>query len=299
MPLILLMLACDFLLPAAVPKIDKARLESYVRYVESFTAQVKMTTGDPESSAYPGYFRVVVRLSVDNAPIGERILYTADGEHFLNGQLWALGKNPFLETLEHLPADGASFGPADAKVTMVVFSDFECPYCREFAKTLRTNLVQKYPNDVRVVFEEFPIQSIHPWAVAAAQAAECLRSEKPAAFWAFHDWIFDNQGEVNAANLKEKTLNLAKEQGIDTGKVAACIDSHATAGMVNADIEKGRELQVQQTPTSFVNGRTVGGALPWKSIDGLIQLELNRPKDIPGSPAEKCCAVPVPSILKK
>jgi protein-disulfide isomerase len=265
------------------PKIDKQKFQEFLRYAEGYTEAVKFSIDDPVPSAYPGFWRVIVHVSLGERKAGDRLYYvTAEGQNFISGTLWELGKNPFADILAQLPTNAPSFGPADAKVSVVIFSDFQCPYCREFAKTVRDNIPKKYPNEVRVVFVDFPIDAIHPWARAASEAAHCLADQKPSAFWDFHDWIFEHQGEVNAGNLREKTLTIAKEQNIDASKVGSCIDSHATAGIVEEAVKQGRLLQVQQTPTEFVNGRLVGGAVPWKGLDSVIELELKRPKDIPG-----------------
>ncbi|MGA8028162.1 MAG: thioredoxin domain-containing protein [Bryobacteraceae bacterium] len=283
----------------SAPKIDKQKLENYLRYAEAYSAKVKFVIDDPAPSPFRGYFRVLVHLS--NGPQRlDRVYYvTLDGQHFVNGSIWDLNESPFLDNLQHLPSDGPSFGPENASVTMVVFSDFECPYCREFAKTMRDNVPKKYPNDVRVIFEDFPLESIHKWARAAAEASHCVGDQKPEAFWVFHDWIYDHQGEVNESNLREKTLAIAKEQNLDLSKISSCIDTHATAAQVNQSVEAGQSLQVQQTPTIFVNGRTISGAVPWNTLDTVIQLELNKPKDVPGAPASKCCEVTIPTVIKK
>jgi protein-disulfide isomerase len=295
---------------APAPKIDKPKFEAYLRYAESFTSGVKMAIDDPTPSPYTGYFRIVVHLTMGPQQ-AERVYYvSSDGERVVNGAIWNLNETPFLDTLQHLSTDGPSFGPVNAKVSIVVFSDFECPYCREFAKTMRDNIPQKYPNDVRVVFKNFPIEAIHKWARAAAEAGSCLASQKPSAFWAFHDWIFEHQQEANDTfehqretfdkYLKDRALLIAKEQNVDAAKVASCMETHASAQDVEKDLEEGRLLQVQQTPTLFVNGRTVAGAVPWATLDTIIQLELNRPKDIAEPPAAmKCCEINVPTIVKK
>ena len=83
---------------------------------------------------------------------------------------------------------------------------------------MREELPKKYPDKVRVVFQDFPLTNIHPWARAAAESAHCIADQKPAAFWAFHDWIFDHQKEVTAANLREKTMDIAKQQSLDKAK---------------------------------------------------------------------------------
>ena len=295
---------------AAAPKIDKAKLGTYLRYIEAYTPEVKLEIDNPTPSAYKGFLRVLVHLSMGEQKLGDRLYYvTPDGERFVSGSVWDLKENPFLETLERLPSGGPSFGPENANVTIVAFSDFQCPYCREFAKTVRDNLAKKYPDTVRFVFEDFPLDSIHPWARVAAEAAHCLGDLKPAAFWAFHDWIFEHQGEVNdsfehqKANfgkyLRGKTLAIAKEQGMDEAKVGACIDTHETAKQVEESLKTGRILQVQQTPTFFINGRTVPGSVDWKTLDAVIQIELNRPKEIPGTARAGCCEVTIPTIVKK
>src|SRR5581483_4171165 len=118
----------------SAPKLDKPKLESYLRYAEGYAANVQFAIDDPAPSPFQGYFRVMVHLSKGSQKL-DRIYYvTPDGQRFINGNVWDLGDSPFLDTLEHLPTNGPSFGPSNAKVTIVIFGDFECPYCREFAK---------------------------------------------------------------------------------------------------------------------------------------------------------------------
>ena len=294
---------------AGAPKVDKQALENYVRYAEGYTSAVKFTIDDPQPSAFPGFFRVLVHLSMTSAggtsKLDRSYYVTGDGRHFINGAIWSLNESPFKETLAHLPADGFSFGPADAKVTLVVFSDFECPFCQGFAKTVRENLPAKYPKDVRVVFKDFPIESIHPWARAAAEASHCFGKQKPDAFWTFHDWVFAHQKEINRDNLRQKVMALGKEQALDADKLGACLDSRATAAEVEESLKAGQGLQIQQTPTLFINGRMEPEALPWPTLDAIVQLELGRPQSIPGPAARTgamagdCCAVGIPSVAKR
>ncbi|MDQ2843159.1 MAG: DsbA family protein [Acidobacteriota bacterium] len=273
--------------PAKLPPLDKSKLERYLRYAEGFSPTVKFVIDDPAPTPLTGYYRLLVHLSMGEAK-QEKIYYlTADGKHVLGGPLWDLNDNPFLETLGKLPVGGPSFGPSDAKFTLIVFSDFQCPYCREFARTLRDNLPQKYPKEVRVVFKDFPIDSLHPWARAAAEAGHCVGDGNQAAFWAFHDWIFQHQGEISSNNLREKVLGFAKEQSLDPSKVASCMDSHATKGEVEQNVQEGRELGIQQTPTFYLDGRTVPGAVPWTALNSLIEMEVNRPTSIPDAPPGK------------
>jgi protein-disulfide isomerase len=284
---------------ASTPNIDKQKLEAYVRYAEGYSPEVKISIDDPAPSPFAGYYRILVHLTAGTHKLDRLYYASQDGQEFINGNVWKLGQTPFLDTLQHLPTNGPSFGPSNAKVTIVVFSDFECPYCRELAKTLRDNIPQKYPTDVRVVFKDFPIDSIHKWARAASEAAHCLANQTPGAFWAFHDWVFEHQQEVNETNLRDKVLEFAKQQKLDGAQVSSCMANHATAQEVSQNQQIGAALQISQTPTIFVNGRTISGAVPWQTLDSVIKMELNRPKEIAASSAEKCCEITIPTVSKK
>lgn len=266
---------------ASVPKLDKARLEQFIRYTEGYTAMVKIEIGEPEPSAFSGMERLPVHLSMGEQKI-DKVYFVGPQGQIVNGAIWNLQESPFADTLRHLPRTGPAYGPANAKVTLVVFSDFQCPFCREFAKTIRDQIPKKYPNDVRIEFQDFPIVSIHKWALPAAEAAHCVGANNADAFWKFHDWLFEHQEEMNPGNLKEKATAFAKAQGMDEAKVGACVESHAGAAQVKEGMQAGQALGVQQTPTSFVNGRMVSGALKAADLDAVIQLELSRPAQIPG-----------------
>ena len=141
----------------------------------------------------------------------EAFYVTKDGQHIIRGVVYNLAKNPFQEDLDKLKTSGApAFGPATAPVTLVEFGDFECPNCKEEAKTLRDNVPSQYPTQVRVVFKDFPLEQIHPWAKAAAIAGRCIYRQSPTAFWKYHDWIYDHQVEITPDNLKTQVLDFAK-----------------------------------------------------------------------------------------
>jgi protein-disulfide isomerase len=267
--------------------IDKQQVENYLCYAEGFSSAVKFAIDDPKPASIPGYFSLNVHLTMGAAKQDKTYYLSGDGKQIFTGEIWSLNANPFREIASKIPTDGPSFGPADAKVTMVVFSDFQCPYCREFARTIRETLPQKYPKDVRVIFEDFPIESIHPWAEGAAEAARCVAEGKSELFWTFHDWVFDHQGEINRETLPAKVAAFAKEHSLDTNKVQACLDSHAMKSKVQESVARGRALGIEQTPTFYINGRSVPGALKWDALNTLIQMELNRPNNIPDLSAQK------------
>ena len=131
-------------------------------------------------------------------------------------------------------------GTPGATVVLVEFSDFECPYCKEEAKMLRENLLAAYPKQVRLYYKEFPLVSIHPWAKPAAIAGRCVFQQAAATFWDYHDWIYAHQGEITAANLKEKVMEWAKTaKDIDTLQLNACIDNRASEAAIDKNMEEG------------------------------------------------------------
>src|SRR5450631_2791186 len=187
---------------ATPPTIDHAKWETFIRYAEGYVSAVKFQFEEPRPSFIPGFFEVTVHLSNGESKLDRQYFVTADGQNIVSGSLWNVNHGPFEENLKLLPKDGFSFGPSDAPVNIILFSDFQCPYCSQLAKTMRQDLPKKYGDKVRVTFVEFPLSAIHPWARAAAESAQCLGAQNPAAFWAFHDWIFDHQKETTPANLR-------------------------------------------------------------------------------------------------
>lgn len=289
--------AAESTLAPAPPKIDQAKWETFLRYAEGYVADVKFQFEEPKPSFIPGFYQVTIHLSNGGRTLDKIYFVTADGQNIVNGTLWSVDKGPFAQNLKLLPKDGFSFGPPAAPVNIILFSDFQCPYCSELSKTIRQELPKKYGDKVKVTFVDFPLSAIHPWARAAAESAQCLGAQKTDAFWAFHDWIFQHQKDTTPANLRDETLAIAKQQSIDETKLAACLDSHAFAGQIDKSIQLGRTLQVQQTPTFFVNGREETGALPWDKLSALIDFELNRPKEFSAPfDDEKCCEVTIPKV---
>jgi protein-disulfide isomerase len=175
----------------------------------------------------------------------------------------------------HLNVDNQpSFGPADAPVTIVEFGDFECPSCRGEAPLLRELIPELFPTKVRIVFKDYPLETIHPWARAAAIAARCVFRQDPKAFWKFYDWDYENQDDITVENLKSKALAWAAANGIHSDQLGNCIDTKATDGDVARNIGEGRAAGVRGTPTLFVNGVKSSGLL--LALQQTIEKELAR-----------------------
>jgi protein-disulfide isomerase len=255
--------------------VDKAALEAYLRYLNLYRGPVTYKIDDPKPSKdVPGFSEVAVHLSFENGSKDELYYVSADGKTILEGDVYHLNQNPFQANLDKLKLAGApSFGPANALVTIVEFGDLECPDCRMEAPLLRHNVPETFANKVRVYFKDFPLESIHPWARAAAIAGRCVYHQDAQAFWRFYDWIYDNQQEIDGENLKAKVTGWAGENNLDTLQLGRCIDTKATEGEVNQSIAEGRSLELRGTPTLFINGRKIGG-LQWPDLELLINVEL-------------------------
>ena len=166
-----------------------------------------------------------------------------------------------------------SFGPADAPVTIVEFGDFECPSCRAEAPLLRELIPQLFPNKVRIVFKDYPLESIHPWARAASVAGRCVFRQDPKAFWKFYDWDYGNQDDTTVENLKSRVLAWAAGNGLRATQLESCMDSKATDAEITRNIDEGKAAGVHGTPTLFVNGlRAESMRMP--ALQQMIEKEL-------------------------
>jgi protein-disulfide isomerase len=289
--------------PAPTSALDKTQLEAYVRHLLAVIPEVQIKIDDPKPSA-PDLLQVDVHFTYQGRSQDETFYVTKSGQHIIRGVVYNFAENPFKEDLDKLKTSGSpSFGPDAAPVTVVEFGDFECPNCKEEAKTLRANAPTQFPSQVRVVFKDFPLEQIHPWAKAAAIAGRCVFQQNPAAFWKFHDWIYEHQTEITAENLKTQVLDFAKSaQDIDGLQLGRCVDTKATEPEVDASIAEGHALHVDATPTVFLNGRRLVGNYPWQNLDQIINGELNYAKSAQNTPAaadDKCCEVKIPSPLNK
>jgi protein-disulfide isomerase len=277
--------------------LDKATLESYLRQLELLPANLKVAIGDPKPTMFEGFLEVPVEFVTPNGIAPVRYFVSKDGRNIIKGGLFDISKHPFQPEIEKLKTDlNPSFGAPGAPIVMVVFTDFQCPNCKEEAKVLREHVSKAFPDKVRVYFKNFPLEQIHPWAKPAAMAGRCVFRQQPAAFWDYHDWIFEHQAEMLADNLKTKILGWAETKNLDTVKLEQCIETKATEGEVDREIAEGRSLQVNGTPAIFINGRLLTGAIPWPTLEQIIKRELGF-QQTAAAAGEKCCEVTIPSLV--
>lgn len=165
-------------------------------------------------------------------------------------------------------ATGPAKGPANAPVTIVEFSDFQCPFCSRLIPSLKA-VEEKYGDKVRVVFRQYPLP-FHQNAQKAAEASLCANEQGK--FWEMHDAMFANQQALEVAQLKAK----AAELGMNAEQFNQCIDSGKHAAAIQADMQEGSAAGVNGTPAMFINGRFISGAVPVEQITTVIDDELRR-----------------------
>jgi protein-disulfide isomerase len=164
--------------------------------------------------------------------------------------------------------DDPILGDDDAPITIIEFSDYECPYCRQWHSEVFSQLIETYGDQIRFVYRDFPLESIHANANSAAQAANCAHEQ--GAFWDYHDMLFSSeQGLGSSAHLE-----YASRLEIDQAAFQECIDSGRYQDEVQADFEFAAELGVRSTPTFFVNGIAIVGAQPFEIFQQVIESEL-------------------------
>jgi protein-disulfide isomerase len=259
--------------------LNKSSLEAYLRRLELWIPQVAVQIDDPKPSPYlKGFSEVVVHLSYNGNGKEERYLVSADGTGMIKGEVFDLTRSPFQATLDKIKTlDQPSFGgPATAPVSLVVYGDFQCPYCKAEAEIVRKNVAQTYGETVRVVFKDFPLEQIHPWARAGSVAGRCVYKQDAKKFWDFHDWIYAGQADVSVENLTEKVTKWATDNGLNAAQFSTCVATKATDAEVLANLQEGRSLGINATPTSFLNGFKMEGSVQWEVLKQVINMELTR-----------------------
>ena len=168
--------------------------------------------------------------------------------------------------------DAPIWGKADAPVTIVEFSDFQCPFCSRAAETVN-EIKKKYAGKVKIAFRHFPLP-MHKDARPAAEVSMCVNEQGTDKFWKFHDIAFKNQDKLGAAELEK----YAKEAGADPAKVKECVTAKKYASFVQKEMEYGEKVGVKSTPTFFINGEIIAGAVPFENFSEVIDDALESSK---------------------
>ncbi|MBI3404016.1 MAG: DsbA family protein [Acidobacteria bacterium] len=262
--------------PAPAPSEPQSPLqksvESYLRNLYAWGPEFTVAVASPKPSNIPGFNSVAVQITLNGQSDAGEFFVSNDGHYLLRGEMHDLTVNPFALIKSQINVDGIpSKGPPNAPVTIVEYSDLQCPACREMSKAIRA-VLPSYPN-VRFVFKHFPLKQIHPWASNAANAAYCSYQQSPETFWKFHDLVFDNQDAIKTDTAWQMILDYANQAGADTDRLKVCMTNPATAQAIEASIAEGTQLKIRQTPTSFINGRRLEGG-DRGALEQLLKFEI-------------------------
>ncbi len=247
-------------------------INAFMKQMFGYDPSVSWKVASIRPAQASGLAEVLIVLSNAQGQQNSRLYVTSDGKHAVVGEIIPFGAHPFTAAQEELAKgiNGPSRGPADAPVTVVEFSDLQCPHCKDAQPTVDKLMAEE--KNARLVFQNFPLAS-HDWAAKAAYYADCVGRNSNDAFWKFIQSVYDAQKEITATNADEKFTALAEQAGVKGSDIAACAAKPDTAGRVQHSLALGASLEVTSTPTLFINGRKISNVsgLPYEVLKGLTE----------------------------
>jgi protein-disulfide isomerase len=249
------------------------RISEY--FGKSVSPGIGLRVTDLAPAEVPGWNKGTLEVVAGGNTQTMPFLVSQDGRYFVSGEVTDLTVDPLKAVMQKIDLNGeAARGPADAKVTIVEYSDFQCPFCSRGYQIVEEQVMPEYEGKVRFYFKNLPLKSIHPWAENAALAAECAGQQSGDGFWKMYHALFKNQRELNQDNLKEKVTQYAKDAGLDEAKFSQCFESRSAQTKVDKDLEEAAAVGANSTPTFFINGRRLEGAQPFENFKSIIDQEL-------------------------
>ena len=253
----------------------------FLKHMFGWNSDLTWKVADIKPSEAAGVCSATV---VFNTPKGSQVIrlyVTPDQKYSFMAELVPFGADPFAEARQVLKAaNGPSHGPQDAAVTIVEFGDLECPACKAAQPNI-TKLMEEEPK-VRLVFQNYPLEQIHKWALTGAKYLDCLGRQNNQAVWKFIATVYDHQSEINPQNVDQMLKGYVKDSGGDPDAVAACVAKPETEKRVRESMALAEKLDVTSTPTFFINGRRIVGfsanSTPYDAVKAMVDYDLANPK---------------------
>ena len=256
---------------ATSPSPDLAKLiERQVRSHYSVPPDVKVLLGPLRSSEFANYDALTVTFSSPTKRQDFDFLLSHDHKTLMRVTRLNLSTDPYAEVMKKIDVAGRpTRGNKDAKVTVVNYDDFECPFCSRMHSTLFPGLFKEYGDRVLFIYKDYPLEEIHPWAIHAAVNANCLEAQNNDAYWDYADYLHAHQDAMKGENGRDgqnaELDKLAALQGqkhnLDAAKLQACVKAQDDKA-VRASMREGETVGVDATPTMFINGQKLDGAVP-------------------------------------
>ena len=252
------------------PPADIVRaVERRVRAQYSLPPDVKVIVGTLRSSEFPSYDALTVSFASRTKKQDFEFLLSRDHKTLLRMSKFDLTSDPYAEIMNKIDVSGRpTRGSKDAKVTVVNYDDFECPFCSGMHTTLFPGLFKEYSDRVLFIYKDYPLEEIHPWAVHAAVNANCLGAQSGDAYWDYADTLHGNQDAIKAkgrngwnAELDRLASAQGQRHNLDVPKLQACVKAQDEKA-VRASMREGETVGVDATPTMFINGQKLDGAVP-------------------------------------
>ena len=280
--LLLLVVCLGCAAQSAAPDLTR-KIERQVRSYYRMPPEIRLTVGPPSPSPdYPNYDSVVVTVDSGDKKQDLTFLVSKDRSSMMRLTKFDLTKDPFAETMSKIDVTGRPIRGAKAsKVVLVNFDDFECPFCSRMHETLFPEILKEYGDRVTFIYKDYPLTEIHPWAMHAAVDANCLAAQNGDAYWDFADYIHANQHEVSNEKtaparfdaLDRLTLLQGQKHNLDVVKLQSCIKAQDESG-VKASMKEAEGLGVEATPTLFINGQKIDGAVPISEVRAALDQAL-------------------------
>lgn len=258
---------------------SEAEVDSFLQQTFGYEKQMSWKIVSIRPSAAAGLAEVNVILATPQGQQASRLFVTADGRHAVIGDLIPFGARPYDPVKEKLEKGmtGPARGPKDAAVTIVEFGDLQCPACKAAQPTVEA-LVAAEPK-ARFVFQNFPLE-MHNWAAKGAYYADCVAQESTDAFWKFVASTYAQQSDITAENADEKLTAIAESSGVKGADIATCAATPVAKAHVDASIALGKSVNVNGTPTLFINGRSIGNVanVPNDTLKSLVEFAATNAK---------------------
>lgn len=275
------------------------RIAQKVRSTFQLPPSLDVSVGKRGPSEIPGYDMVPVTLSSGGRSSTHQFLISKDDKTLIEWEKLDISKD-LMGTIN--TQGRPERGNKDAKVTIVNYDDFECPFCSRMHQTLFPDLMKTYGSQVKIIYKDYPLVEIHPWAMHAAVDANCLAVQNGNAYWEFADYIHANQKEINGekrdidqeyGRIDQLTRDLGTKHGLDAPRLDACIKKQDDS-VVRASMAEGDQLGIDSTPTMFVNGERIAGAASEDALRSIIDRALKdageNPPPLPKSSASQSTA---------